>query len=71
MEVVEIKVDLLVENPFNVNRMSPGMKKKLTAWVMAREKTESAGTGGSSAVEALGYTGAGGKARDVKFKKRS
>lgn len=46
------------------------LKKKLTAWVRAREMSGSAEGGNSSAVEALGYTGAGGKVKDVKFKRR-
>jgi len=33
MDVIEIKVDLLEANPWNVNRMSPGMKKKLAAYL--------------------------------------
>jgi arylsulfatase A-like enzyme len=46
------------------------LKKKLTAWVKARETRDTGKSTGSSAVEALGYTGAGGKVKDVKFKKR-
>jgi len=33
MDVVEIKIDLLDPNPWNVNRMSSGMQKKLTAYL--------------------------------------
>jgi len=33
MKVVDIKVDLLESNPWNVNRMSPGMMKKLAAYL--------------------------------------
>jgi ParB family chromosome partitioning protein len=33
MDVTEIKVDLLEPNPWNVNRMSPGMMKKLAAYL--------------------------------------
>jgi len=33
MDVVDIKVDQLEANPWNVNRMSPGMMKKLTAYL--------------------------------------
>ena len=33
MDVVDIKVDQLEANPWNVNRMSPGMMKKLAAYL--------------------------------------
>ena len=33
MEVTELNVDALIPNPWNVNRMAPGMMKKLTAYL--------------------------------------
>lgn len=33
MQVVQIAVGKLIPNPWNVNRMSAGMQKKLTAYI--------------------------------------